>query len=194
MAYLGNIPQPTDQLSYSQPQILANFTAIGTMLDPDHGYINLPAQAADPALSVTGLGLYSKNVAAAPIPAIAMPPVGEPDLYISRNTTPGNSIQVPITLCSPNNPGFAYLPSGMIMKWGTATATANANFSTAYAAGNYIPIFNTVLTMQLTLRNNIANNATINVMSALSDALQLTVYLNNPAGANLDFYYLVIGY
>ena len=41
MAYNQNIPQPADQLKNSQPQLLANFQEINTILDVNHVGFNL---------------------------------------------------------------------------------------------------------------------------------------------------------
>lgn len=194
MAYLSNIPQPTDQLSSSQTQILANFTAIGTILNPDSGAVNLVQQLADPALPATTISLNSKALPGAPIPAIAAVPEGGPEIYINR-TDGVNTFHLPITAseCSAVA-GYAYLPSGVILKWGRATATHNADSSTAYAAGNDIPVFAAVLSVQLTLLNGIGNNSSIYWMTGTSTVTDLHVFLWNGGAINQDYAYLAIGY
>lgn len=194
MAYLSNIPQPTDQLSVSQPQILANFTAIGTILDPDTGTVNFVKQLADPTLPANAIGLYSKDLPGAPIAALPDVPEGGPEIYVNR-TDGVNNFHIPITASFCNANGYAYLPSGVLLKWGTSTATHGADSSTSYCAGADIPIFAAVLSVQLVLIDGpAANNASISMVSGTSTVNDLHVYLWNAALADLDYYYLAIGY
>lgn len=193
MAYISIIPQPGDEPANSQPQILGNFTALATILDPDNGTIKLVKQLGPIALGANSINLHTQDLPGAPIPALAAAPEGGPEIYITRSDGI-NTFNIPITASSPFTDGYAYLPSGLILKWGRDTATNLADFDTPYISGNDIPEFKAVLNVQLTLLNNIANNATINFLSATSTTTDLHVYLNNPAAVDLDFFYLAIGY
>ena len=113
MAYNPLIPNPTDLLSQSQADIKNNFIAIGAMLDPNTGEVKLPLildVTADPATTATQVGLYSKLGLTS----------GAPELFFRRNNS-GPIIDM--TESSQIANGWTFLPSGLLMQWGTqATA------------------------------------------------------------------------
>lgn len=201
MAYTNSIPNAGDKFSLSQPQIQGNFVSIRTILDPDAGEVNFVPQGVEPTLPANNIGLFSMAATGVPIPAVASAPIqGPSELYINKVDSAGNAQYLPITAASIQNAplggqfmGFCYLPSGLIMKWGADTAPNLANFTTAYVTGNDVPVFNTVLNVQLTLRNLAAASATIYQLPT-STPLALHVFLTNPAAANVEFFYLAIGY
>lgn len=135
MAYLNNIPQSTDQLSLSQGQILGNFVALGALapaLNSTSGlnWVQLPNQAANPptgsAFAATDIGLYSFNNATST----------KNELYINKTNASG-TVRIPSTasilgsVASPavGSDGYTYLPSGIIIQWGTGTSSNPATFA-----------------------------------------------------------------
>jgi hypothetical protein len=104
MAYNPNIPQPTDQISVSQGQILNNFQALNPFI---LGIFDLPPQATPPTFTAGDIGLYSMIPAAAPLTGIN-------ELFV----TYADGSSLPITAALFSNTGYAYLPSGILIKWG----------------------------------------------------------------------------
>lgn len=151
MPYLYNIPAPTDQLSISQGQIQGNFNALGAIagngnpssnsLNAGSGFnwINLPGQAANPPAGASfpagNIGLYAGPNAT----------TGQNELYINK-TNELTVTQIPATASilsitsapASGSNGWSYLPSGLIMQWGTVVGpfpavgvwyTRNFNFT-----------------------------------------------------------------
>lgn len=119
MPYQADIPQPTDQLSVSQDNLLQNFQSIYaawntnhvTFDDADQGkhkYVNFPVQGGAPALAADA-GLYALAAG-----LFVHAPGSVTDYNITlRNFTAGAS-------------GYCYLPCGLLVKFGRATAAAGA--------------------------------------------------------------------
>lgn len=163
MAYNPNIPQPTDVLSQSQSDILNNFNSIGTVFDVNHvdfnsgadagkhKYVEFPQQASTPPITFAAaeMAMYS---AESPFNAAVN------ELFINK-TNEVTVVQVPFTasiLSVASNPagntaGWAYLPSGLLIKWGNGSATGNTVVIFPVSAS--IPDFTEVLAMSLTTAN-----------------------------------------
>jgi len=135
MAFNPNIPQPSDQLSQSQQDILNNFQAIQALVDVNHvdfassdqgkhKWITFPSQGAIPpagsGFTGTELGLYNAVYST----------TGKQELFVNK-TNQITVVQVPFTasiLSTSSAPtsgtGFwTYLPSGLLMIGGNATGT-----------------------------------------------------------------------
>ena len=121
MAYNNNIPQASDQLSQSQADILANFQAIKTLVDINHvtfdvanqgkhKWVSMPVQSSDPTTAASEMAMYTKSVS------------GVPELFIRRQS---DGSVLSCTQATLANPGYTYLPSGLLIKWGTASLTGN---------------------------------------------------------------------
>jgi hypothetical protein len=116
-----NIPQPTDQISDSQNDLLNNFQSINTLInvnhvtfdDPNQGkhfFVEMPQQA---AASVTAAGEVGLQCLASAYGA------GAPTLvYLPQ------SAGTPIEMTSANiaTQGWSFLPSGVLVKWGNFNA------------------------------------------------------------------------
>ncbi len=147
MAFLPNIPQPNDDLSKSQGDILNNFVILGAIAgnsNPASAAINaaagfnwlfLPTQGAIPpagaAFPANTVGLYSAVNASS----------GGVELYINKTITGPGLIQIPMTASASRtaagvNFGWAYLPSGLKVIWGQSTATAPATSNTNVVFNN----------------------------------------------------------
>lgn len=162
MAYISNIPQPTDLFSQSQPQILGNFGAIKTLIDVNHvdfadatnqgkhNFVSFYPQTVAPTLNnttdVIAYGLVS-------------PITSQNELYISKVnqvtvTLIPSTASILSVLSAPatNSQGWSYLPSGILIKWGqtdiTSTALNPVQTFTYPVAAN-IPVFNQVFSVQL---------------------------------------------
>lgn len=149
MAYLNTIPQPTDQESQSQAQLLNNFDAINTFVNVNHvafngadqgkhKFITLPQQAVvppgigayPPTMSATEYGIYNKTNGA------------NPAIFVRKPGAPAGDVSgdVDITTLTYNAgtyEGSVTLPCGLIMKWGFSDAGGGVSdrdiiFATAF--------------------------------------------------------------
>lgn len=129
MAYLNNIPGATQQFKNSQPEIQTNFAEIQAVVSVDHVDFNtgagnqgkhkkvtLPVQVAAPAIAADN-GLYNlANVFST-----------KNETYIHGQKFAG-TMDTPMTSSvlskfapANNQNGWSYLPSGILMVWGTQT-------------------------------------------------------------------------
>jgi hypothetical protein len=123
--YDPNIPQPGDNISKSQGQILDNFTALNTIFNFDHFTWNdsvtanqgLHRKVEFPATNTvsapTGLSsvIYTKNVSSVASPYFTSA-VGDFAMWYGGTTSNGR-VTATVAL-----PGELNLPNGLQMKWG----------------------------------------------------------------------------
>lgn len=164
MAYQANIPQPTDQLSKSQGDILGNFQALFPFIQ---GVIDIPASAADPA--TTG-----DNIIFAKLYSVT----GNDEVYIQNEFA---GINYPITASGNGNTGWTFLPSGILLKWGSS--------SIGIAGGNIVVSQGpTYVAAYIVLVSSQSFNNTVSVTSVT------TVGFHAQGTINLTpFFYLMIG-
>jgi hypothetical protein len=123
--YDENIPQPTDTPAASQPQLLANFQAINTLVnvnhvefdDPDQGkhkWVSMPDQAVAPATAAAEVAIFG----------FTSPETGATELYFRK---PSSGDQIPMTESGGTTTGWSMLPSGLLIKWGSATVNGPGN-------------------------------------------------------------------
>jgi len=119
MAYV-DVPLAPQRIKDSQPIIRQNFIEINALIDVDHytfgsptigehKKVTLPDQGLPPVFPGNDLGIYAQ------VPT-AVPQTGVNELYIRKR----NNVRVPITAALLNGDGWAYLPSGLLIKWGTS--------------------------------------------------------------------------
>jgi hypothetical protein len=134
VSYNPSIPQPTDIPANSQPQLLANFQAINTLVDvnhvafdqPDQGkhkWVSFPDQLlAVPTTLNTEIALFSAtNV-----------DTGKIELNLVRQN---NGDVIPFTATGGTVNGWTMLPSGILMKWGTSAVSGGVGSLNANAFG-----------------------------------------------------------
>ncbi len=206
MAYNPAIPQATDALAQSQQDILNNFASIGTTFDVNHvdfnagadagkhKYVVLPVQNPSPpiAFGAGELALYS----------FLSPVTAKNEIYINK-TNQVTVVQVPstasilsVTSAPGNNvSGWTYLPSGILLKWGTGNA--NGNTAILFPVAATIPVFTDVMSVQLcTYANSVADSNTFVRLSAFTN-VGFQCYGSSrtvAAAAASSFQYLAIGY
>jgi len=132
--YTSSIPQPTDDPSQSQDQILQNFQSLNTsnsvnhvdFNDADQGkhkFMQMPEQSAAPGTAADEGALYTKAVS------------GITQLFFQEESS-GTERQ--LTTIAPTQSGSKYymrLPSGIKLNWGQATgsvAGTTISFTTAF--------------------------------------------------------------
>jgi hypothetical protein len=140
MTFNPNIPQATDRFPISQGQLLTNFTALNTIFGINHVALNaaadagkhnfcqFPEQGAAPGTAANEGAIYTKNAA-----------TGTTEAFFQRESS-GTELQLTgINGTNVAAAGGTLLPSGLIIKWGTATVS-NGNTVTFAVA----PAFTTV--------------------------------------------------
>jgi len=177
--YVPNIPAATDIISNSQPQLQTNNNGLNTWTGVDHlnfadgnagmhKWLEFPNNGTIPTLIAGKLDIFpllNNNVPPiAPVPVPAAFRTTRTEVFIQPAATIAGVLgnAYPLTATSPLANGFAYLPSGLIMQWGTVALNAGESsvlFPTAF------PI--ACLTVQLT-----ANQASghTNIVSVLTSA------------------------
>ncbi len=151
MAYNANIPQPADQLSQSQPQLLANFQAISTLINVNHNdfgspnqgkhfFVEFPVQASDQVTVASEVGVYCKTSAFSGVPA----------LFLRRQTN-GTVVEW-TTAVTTSTDGWTRLPSNILLKWGIATVGPGMDTVT-YPVGASEPVFISVITVLTSVEN-----------------------------------------
>lgn len=195
--YNSNIPQPTDQPSVSQNQLLLNFGAIKSLIDVDHvdfdavgagwhNKITFPVQDPAPVIAPTNLALYS----------FLSPTTDVNELYFVNQE--GAQIQASASILSTDptpaddTTGWTYLPSGILLKWGNSVATGSDVINFPVAAT--IPIFNGVQSVLITT----TGNGTDTFAQLVSfNSVSMTVHGSERTTATevaTTFQYLAIGY
>lgn len=207
MAYQNDIPKSTDALSQSQQDIQNNFFSIGQTFDVNHvdfndgtnfgkhKYVELPQQSGTPPIPfpATEMVLYA---AESPFNAAVN------EIFINK-TNQATLVQVPFTasiLSVSSNPasntaGWAYLPSGLLIKWGNGNA--NGNTVVVFPSAGDIPPFTEVLSMSLTTADVGAGDTNTFVRLSGFTNIGFTCYGSSRttvAPANATFQYFAIGY
>ncbi len=139
MVYNNNIPQPSNNLSVSQGDLLGNFGTQGidsttfgfsrdhtTMTDATNGGTHKKStyveQVAGPTTIANQMAVYCKEVSSVS------------ELFLRRESN-GTEIQMSVGSPTAATSGQTFLPGGIILKWAQATLTTNNElftFATAF--------------------------------------------------------------
>lgn len=150
MAYNQAIPQPTDRLRTSQGDLLNNFAnagGLGSMLNPNQGYLRFPNQGGDPTFAPPTLGMFGKTAYT----------VNE--IFVNKNIAGGLQAQIPFTASTLSTTApvlfqdsWFFLPTGYLIKTGTIVVTVPAvNYGVLYPVNVNIPVFTTIISLQITV-------------------------------------------
>lgn len=126
---LNDLPQTGQSLDVTRNPIRNNFVYINDGFEVDHQNFNtvgagkhnrvtFPNQSPAPTFTPPEVGLYNFINTVSTVN----------ELYISKS----NGTQVPITASSQNTNGWCYLPSGLLIKWGTAAVNRNTLSTIAF--------------------------------------------------------------
>lgn len=201
MAYNPNIPQSTDQLSQSQANLLGNFQAIQQLIDINHVdfsngtnygkhfFVEFPVQSPVPTTVGGEVGLYSQTSSL----------TSQPELVFARQAGSSAPSQVQITEFTSAGwarPGWAILPSGILLKWDSVSVSGNTSTVITFPTGSGIPVFNDVLNVQLTLGAPASGTPNQIVAATNVTTTQLTIYQKTLSGSavNTTVLYLCLGY
>lgn len=150
---LNVTPNANDRISDTQPLILQNFNTINAAFNVNHGeyltgdqgkhkFVTFLPQNPVPVFAGTDEGMYSVASIAGPNPTI-----NGPEIYLKKFYNSGvSSRDIPFTasFISNTNPltnnqdGWTYLPSGILVKWGSISNPAGTN---NFPVGAGIPVF-----------------------------------------------------
>lgn len=191
MAYTSNIPQSTDATNASQPQILANFSSIGTtLLGVDSAGILFTNQSSSytgsPGNNIEIFSRVSQN-----------PAQTGANANVLCTSQGGNINEFTGGIYAGSPTGWTRLPSGLLMKWatvniiladpGVSTRLDTFNWPTAATVPVFANIPNNPFMWQI---SNLTNSAlgvdTANSFISPQDssntliALQIESYLGNP--------------
>lgn len=211
MAFLPLIPQPNDQISVSQGDILNNFTILGAIagnannssasLNATAGFnwIYLPPQGAIPpagsSFAAGNVALFSANNAT----------TTKNELYINKQNQ-ATTVQIPCTastLSSNSAPAsntgmWTYLPSGILLKSGSATGALSGVVTVTPTGG---PVFTQILSVLVSPFNS-STTGDLNFAVRLIDinsATTFRVYISSrtstgAAAGQTGLQFLAIGY
>jgi len=194
MTYNPNIPQPGDFLSDSQSQILNNFSSANASFginhvnfatatnNGKHKFCELLNQAAVPT-PVSNQGVvYTKKDAS-----------NRSQLFYSPDST-GDEYQITRVIGASiatfsTNPGWTFLPGGMLMQWGTASSiaggTATVVFPVAFTATPY--------SIQATVFQNTANRHSVYIKTMTNTGFVSTNLDGGGSGEINTFTWVAIG-
>jgi hypothetical protein len=193
--YTPNIPQPGDIPAFSQDQILQNFQSIddGTngfacnhvsLTDSTlsqrgkHKYIQMPLQSPNgPATSTSEGAIYTKSGTGA-----------QPQLFWRPQSTLANGNEVQMTGVIPlvSEPGYSFLPGGILMQWGIVTGPGSFTYS-----GLGLLNFSTAFVVLLSLRTGSLPTTSQGYSVGSFSTTGFTVSTFNLSGR--DFHFISIG-
>ena len=150
MAYNATIPKPTDALQDSQGDILDNFAAIKLFVDVDHktfgdanqgahAKVTLPDFAAAATFTGTNAGIYAQTSTLTTKNELYSHVTGRTDVPFTASYGDETATQ-----------GWAYLPSGILLKWGRASKTGLAQSVLFEKNVGVIPEFTKIYNVQVT--------------------------------------------
>lgn len=198
-AYNSNIPQANQRLKDSQSDLLGNFQSISTVFNVNHvdfnvgidagkhKWLSFPTQAVAPATLNTEVALFSQTSTLTSNIELAF-----------RQQNNGTIYEFTSKLAA--QPGWARLPSGILLKWGNALA--NGNTAIVFPVAANTPVFAAGAPFTIFLTNTGVAATDLNQAIRLSSVptannLGFSVYagertnLNTPT--NVSFNWLAIG-
>ena len=129
MTFNAAIPQPNDILSQSQAQIQTNFSQADLIFDINHvTFDNASVASRGKHRKVDYIRVGAPGSIAAEAVVYQKLAAGSSNLFMQRD---GVATEVQLTGPNPINAsnGETFLPGGILMKWGTATANGSASFT-----------------------------------------------------------------
>lgn len=186
MPITTNVPLPNQSLATSQPLIQGNFVTIEAAFIQDHvdygitgqgkhNQVTFPVQASAPSYLNGEVGLFNllnSNTSA-------------DELYVAKGTNPG----IAFTASLQNTNGWSYLPSGILLKWGTAGVSGSGNTTITFPTGATYPAFNSIYSVQISPVSTTSNQ--IGPKINMYGTTTITVY--NPGSNAINVTYFAIG-
>jgi hypothetical protein len=156
MAYSATKPDAGDTISSSQSVLKDNFTAIKALVDVNHVTFGLSDQGKHNIVTIPQITVTPGSIPVAVASTefafyTATPSGGVPGLFLRTNQATAGTVtgDINLTLAGKTDPGWCRLPSGILMKWGSANTTNAGSQSITYTVGATIPVFAHVYAVQL---------------------------------------------
>jgi hypothetical protein len=198
---LISVPNPGQTLGNSRPSINSNFAVIDAAFQVDHEDYNTTNQGMHNRVS-----FLAQNPVPTPIAGVAQlysqlsAITNQPELVFAHqagSTAPAGAQIAEFTSAGWTNPGWARLPSGILMKWrsgvgfaGASSVTVNVNTTTPTS-----PAFTTFLTVLITpIDTSASYNNVIGLSNINFPNFTVSKFGGTNPGSSVTFAYLVIGY
>lgn len=195
--YTVNIPQPGDNPSGSQDQILQNFQVLNTAFSQDHGAYNSATQGQHNQITFPVGPLagqpFTYLVGQIGLQSLSQAPTNTPDIWLTRGT--GTAFPMTGYTMGGTNAGngWTYIPSGLKMAWGRSTTGAGNNVTITYSAEltNFPGWANANTFPQLTRLSGAGTSTNFVTLTAYN---QTTFTVYSSAGSNgVQFAWFAIG-
>lgn len=148
---LNNVPQSSQTLGQTQSLIQANFSTIDTAFTVNHvqyndgsgnqgkhAFVQFSALGSSPTPISGDISMYN----------YASTLTGINELFVVKSNA---TTTIPITASPLTNTGWSYLPSGVLLKWGTTSPIHTSNpFAYTFPVASSDPVFNGVFIVLLT--------------------------------------------
>ena len=184
MTYNPNVPAATQSLGETQLPIQINFanlntafsanhSALTTNTDGKHEFLQMPEQISVPATATDEGGVYTKVTDSV-------------TCLFWRQESNGTEVQMTTSQTPTDaNPGTTFLPGGLLMQFGSFTATANTNttvtFNVAFGTAPYSVVCQ--------MNRNSSNVDTIYAHTLTT----IDFRARNTSNSNRTAYYIAIG-
>lgn len=195
---LIDVPLSGQSLNVTRVPINTNFLTINTAFAVNHVvyndgsgnqgkhfFIEFPIPASTPTTAAGEVGLYSRTSTLTSQPELVF-------AHQSGSTAPAAAQIVEFTSAGWAVPGWCRLPSGILMKWGFASAVGNVATTVTFPTGGSIPPFSvTPYAVLLTPTGDASSHSNGIFLQSIDSNLQFKMYA---AFANTkNVYYLAIG-
>jgi len=195
MPAYNDTPQATQQVDEAQPLIRTNFTTLQSAIGINHvvpftaanygkhKYVTFPEQATSPATLANEAALYTKQGTGAVTQLFYRP---------ENQGVAGDEIE--LTYALKNQNGYTYLPSGLLLRWGTGTVTGVSSYTV-----NTAPYFTHIYNVQISVHYLASTNRSATLRNyTIVPATSFTLILDGAQrttdiSATVEFDYLIIG-
>lgn len=151
MAYTYNKPDATDTISSSQSVLKDNFTAIKGLVDVNHATFGDPSEGKHKIVHFPALTITPGSIPAATLATEYALYSTSSGVFLRPPSQAAGTVTADINLTGATkaDPGWCYLPCGIIMKWGTGSISGvNSSGATGTAtliSGAGIPTITSLL-------------------------------------------------
>lgn len=198
MSYFPNIPAATDDPSVSQSAIQTNFGTLNTAFalnhvalgsggsQGKHNFVEMPNQGSTPT-TISGEGtLYTVSASGSQLNYVA--DNNATDLYQMTRTIHASYATFG------TNPGWTFLPGGMLMMWGTLAASSSVTRSVNFAALSLPNFTNPPYSIQVTSQRPTSDPGSSFEYYVDNSTVATTGFnVLNRSGHSYGYYWVAIG-
>lgn len=200
----NDTPQASQKINATQPLIQQNFASTDSIFavnhvgidvsgdDGMHNIITMPVTTAATTTTANYANLYFKT----PAKGAALETVTLTSKEICLKKSADQGIPITAFTASPDDwnatTGWAYLPSGLLMKWGYGTFQSSPNNFVDFPSGASIPAFTKIYNVQLTALTVGISNAALSIAANISVPTITRFYYAGNITGNF-FYWFALG-